>query len=84
MTDIKMNAITDEALGEVIGGVTRTVQNDSCGYANVRHEPGLSGTVAARLENGTKVKTTGETVRKDGYVWYKVTLESGSDEAWIA
>ena len=80
----EMNRINEAALDEVIGGVTRTVHNDSLSYANVRHEPGLNGAHATKLKNGTKVETTGETVKKDGYVWYKICLEGGSDYAWIA
>ena len=28
--------------------------------------------------------TTGNKIKKDGYVWYEITLENGSDNAWIA
>lgn len=80
----EMNRISEEALDEVIGGVTRTVHNDACGYANVRENPGLKSQVAAKIDNGTRVVTTGNKVTKDGYEWYEVTLESGSDYAWIA
>ena len=80
-----MNEMINEmALEEVIGGVTRTVQNDACSYTNVREEPGFTGTVCFKANNGTRVVTTGETVKKDGYVWYEVTLLDGSDNAWIA
>ncbi len=41
-------------------------------------------TGGAKLNNGTKVKTTGNKIKKDGYVWYEITLENGSDNAWIA
>ena len=27
---------------------------------------------------------TSEKAPKDGYVWYEITLENGSDNAWIA
>ncbi len=80
----EMNRINEEALEEVVGGALRTVHNDSVPYANVRETPGLHGTVAAKLANGTKVRTTGKTVKKDGYIWYEITLASGSDNAWIA
>ncbi len=40
--------------------------------------------VITKLNNGTKVKTTGNKIKKDGYVWYEITLENGSDNAWIA
>lgn len=84
MSDLNKNKLSDEALEDVIGGVYRTVHNDTVGYANIRHQPGLGGKVAATVDNGTQLFVTGETVKKDGYVWYKVTLASGSDEAWIA
>ena len=90
MKDMKNMMITDEALEEVLGGEIVRVQNAECGYANVRHEPGLNGRIAARIENGTKLNTTGETVDADGYTWYEVTLVKGpdnrpaSEEAWIA
>ena len=80
----EMNRIQEEALEEVVGGAIRTVHNDSVPYANVRETPGLKGTVAAKLANGTKVRTTGNKVKKDGYIWYEITLESGSDYGWIA
>ena len=82
MTD--MNKINFEALENVTGGATVTVHNDSVNYANLRHEPGLNGKIAAKVKNGTRLITTGYKVKKDGYVWYEVCLESGSDYAWIA
>lgn len=84
MTDLNMNKLSDAALNEVNGGVVKTVNNSSCDHANVRHEPGLDGQIAASLKNGTRLIVLGDTVEKDGYVWYNVMLESGSDEAWIA
>ena len=80
----EMNRINEAALEQVIGGVTRTVQNDASEYSNIRMEPGLKGEAISRVKNGTKLVTTGNTVKKDGYVWYEVRLESGSDDAWIA
>ena len=44
----------------------------------------LNSTVCGKLYNGTEVRTTGEKVTKDGYIWYKIVLPEGSDEAWIA
>ena len=76
--------INEESLEEVVGGAIRTVHNDAVPYANVRETPGLHGTVAAKLANGTKVRTTGNTVKRDGYVWYEITLAEGSDYGWIA
>ena len=79
-----MNKISFEALEEITGGKIVTVANDAVNYANVRHTPGLNGKVAAKVYNGTKLRTTGLKVTKDGYVWYEVTLLDGSDNAWIA
>jgi hypothetical protein len=84
MTDMMNMAINDMALDNVTGGVTRTVRNNSVKYANVREDAGLKSKVVGKLNNGTKVKTTGNKIRKDGYVWYEITLENGSDNAWIA
>ena len=78
------NKIKDVDLENVTGGARRTVYNDAIGYANVREEPGLHGTVAAKLKNGTKVNTTGNKITRDGYTWYEITLEGGSDYGWIA
>ena len=80
----EMNKISFEALEEITGGKIVTVANDAVNYANIRHTPGLNGKVAAKVYNGTKLKTTGLKVTKDGYVWYEVTLLDGSDNAWIA
>ena len=80
----EMNKISFEALEEITGGKIVTVANDAVNYANVRHTPGLNGKVAAKVYNGTKLRTTGLKVTKDGYVWYEVTLLDGSDNAWIA
>ena len=80
----EMNKISLEALEEITGGKIVTVANDAVNYANIRHTPGLNGKVAAKVYNGTKLRTTGLKVTKDGYVWYEVTLLDGSDNAWIA
>ena len=79
-----MNKISFEALEEITGGKIVTVANDAVNYANIRHTPGLNVKVAAKVYNGTKLRTTGLKVTKDGYVWYEVTLLDGSDNAWIA
>ena len=63
-----------------------TVQNAN-GVANLRHEPTLDGIIAKQVPNGTKlvlVNSSKSPVYADGYEWYLVTLETGSDEAWIA
>lgn len=80
----EMNKISFEALEDITGGKIVTVANDAVNYANIRHTPGLNGKVAAKVYNGTKLRTTGLKVTKDGYVWYEVTLLDGSDNAWIA
>ena len=80
----EMNKISFEALEEITGGKIVTVANDAVNYANIRHTPGLNGKIAAKVYNGTKLRTTGLKVKKDGYVWYEVTLIDGSDNAWIA
>ena len=80
----EMSKISFEALEEITGGKIVTVANDSENYANIRHTPGLNGKVAAKVYNGTKLRTTSLKVKKDGYVWYEVTLIDGSDNAWIA
>jgi uncharacterized protein YgiM (DUF1202 family) len=84
MTDMMNMAINDMDLDNVTGGATRTVKNNSLKYANIREGAGLKSKVITKLNNGTKVKTTGNKIRKDGYVWYEITLENGSDNAWIA
>ena len=80
----EMSKISFEALEQITGGKIVTVANDAVNYANIRHTPGLNGKVAAKVYNGTKLRTTGCKVEKDGYVWYEVTLIDGSDNAWIA
>ena len=69
---------------KITGGATRTVKNNSLKYANIREGAGLKSKVITKLNNGTKVRTTGNKIKKDGYVWYEITLENGSDNAWIA
>ncbi len=76
--------ISRENLENVTGGVIRIVENDAVSYANIRIAPGLNSKVLAKVNNGTKVNTTGRTVKLDGYVWYEVTLAGGSDCGWIA
>jgi len=82
----EMNRINAEALENVAGGKFEhaTVHNDAVNYANIRKEPGLSSEVFFTVKNGQEVTITGNKVKKDGYVWYEVTLLDGSDNAWIA
>ena len=84
MTDMMNMAINDMELDNVTGGATRTVKNNSLKYVNIREGAGLKSKVITKLNNGTKVKTTGNKIKKDGYVWYEITLKNGSDNAWIA
>ena len=79
-----MNRINDAALENVVGGVNVTVHNDAVNYANIRVAPGLDSKIIGRVDNGTKLITTGRKVTKDGYVWYEVQLATGSDDGWIA
>ncbi len=39
---------------------------------------------ATRTVKNNSLKYTGNKIKKDGYVWYEITLENGSDNAWIA
>ena len=80
----EMNKLNAEALENVVGGATVTVQNDSVGYAYIREAPGLNAPILASVKNGTKLVTLGQKVKKDGYVWYCVMLATGSDDGWIA
>ena len=80
----EMDKINVDELQEVSGGVMRTVQNDVANYANVRRAPGIDARIIAKVYNGTKLRTTGLKVKKDGYVWYEVTLPDGSDKGWVA
>ena len=60
----EMSKISFEALEEITGGKLVTVANDAVNYANIRHTPGLNGKVAAKVYNGTKLRTTGLKVKK--------------------
>ena len=81
----EMDKLNIDALEEVSGGVMRTVQNDAAYYANVRRAPGIDAIIIAKVYNGTKLQTRAtRTFKKDGYVWYEVTLPDGSDKGWIA
>ena len=80
----EMDKLNLDALDEVAGGKIVEVKNDAVNYANIREQPGLNSTVLAKISNGTKLNTTGNKVKKDGYIWYEVTLATGSDVGWIA
>ncbi len=80
-----MKAIKDEALENVVGGVTRTVNNKAVGYANVRDGAGLKSSVIGTVKNGETVETTGKHIVKDGYDWYEFKMgAAGHPTAWIA
>ena len=63
MTDMMNMAINDMELDNVTGGATRTVKNNSLKYANIREGAGLKSKVITKLNNGTKVKTTGNKIK---------------------
>ena len=64
MTDMMNMAINDMELDNVTGGATRTVKNNSLNYANVREGAGLKSKVITKINNGTKVKTTGNKIKR--------------------
>lgn len=80
----EMNKVDVDELEEVAGGKIVTVTNNAINYANARFTPGLNGKVVSKIYNGTKLKTTGRRVKKDGYVWYEASLLGGTDIIWIA
>ena len=81
----EMDKLNIDALEDVSGGVMRTVQNDAANYANVRRAPGIDAKIIAKVYNGTKLQTNANhKVKKDGYIWYEVTLPDGSDKGWVA
>ena len=55
----EMKKINDQALENVVGGVTRTINNDAVNYANIRDDAGLNAPVLTKMKNGTKVELTG-------------------------
>ena len=79
------NMINDEALVNVVGGKDVQLKNKAASYANLRKAPGLKSDVKAKLDNGEWVCTTGNTEKKDGYVWYEVYVIGSEDfGGWIA
>ena len=79
-----MKQIKDETLANVVGGVTRTVNNKEAKYANIRQEPGLKSKVFFTIDNGQQVETPGKKITKDGYTWYEIMLAGEYDTGWIA
>ncbi len=81
MTD--MNKINDEALNEVTGGKIKTIHNSDASYANIRSGAGLNTRVLFRMNNGQKVDTTGNHIRRDNIDWYEIYLDD-DQYGWIA
>ena len=82
MSEVKK--LNEQALDNVVGGVTRTIHNDAVSYANIRDDIGLNAKVLTTMKNGTKVELTGnEPIKKDGYVWYEIWINPGQ-RGWIA
>ena len=78
------HVLDEEAFEAISGGVLRTIYNDASDYTYIRENPGYGSAVCFKAANGVKLDTTGETFKKDGYTWYEVHLEDGSDNGWIA
>jgi len=80
----EMKKINDQALENVVGGVTRTIKNDAVNYANIRDDAGLNAPVLTTMKNGTKVELTGNgPIKKDGYLWYEIWINPGQ-RGWIS
>ncbi len=82
MSDINKLDLGD--LEQVAGGANAVVNNTTVDYANIREQPGLNSLILAQVKNGTKLVTTGKSVKKDGYNWLQVYLATGSDPGWVA
>lgn len=82
MTD-EFLKLPEEELENVSGGVIRVLQNPRSKYSGVRETPGKDGLILGKLKNGTRLVLTGRTAKKDGYTWYEVTMETGSDYSWV-
>ena len=80
----RRHMLNGEELEAISGGVLRTIYNDASDYTYIRENPGYGGTVCFKAANGVRLDTTGNTFKKDGYTWYEVHLEDGSDNGWIA
>ena len=79
----EMNKINVDALENVVGGVTKTVDTNTTQNAAVRSGPGTNFEQIASLKNGTKVNYTGrvEYSRKDGRNFAEI---SSPVYGWIA
>ena len=81
----ELKKIDDEVLEQVTGGKKVTVRNDATTYANIRLQPGLDTEVLYRADNGTVLETTGNTISRDGYIWYEIFVpDARAGYGWIA
>ena len=64
----------DEAATATSG--TATVTQDG---VNIRSEPTISGTPVTAVNSGDTLTITGDPVEADGYTWYPVRLEDGTE-----
>lgn len=62
--------------GETAAAGTATVTQDG---VNVRSEPSTGGTPLTAANSGDTVTITGDPVEADGYVWYPLQLEGGTE-----
>ncbi len=79
----EMNKINIDALENAAGGRIREIDNPDASYANIRNQAGLQGTILFRMKNGQKVDTTGNTIKRDGFIWYEIYLDGGK-YGWVA
>ncbi|MEO1287046.1 MAG: SH3 domain-containing protein [Chloroflexota bacterium] len=49
---------------------------------NMRNQAGLSGTIIARLDSGTRVVITDGPISADGFIWWEVRLSTGQ-VGWV-
>lgn len=77
-TDTGESEVTTDAedTGSAGPATTATVTDDG---VNVRSEPSTAGTAITAANAGDVVNITGETVEADGYTWYPVQLEDGTE-----
>ncbi len=70
----KLNKITDEALDDVVGGVTKVINTKTDQNAALRNGPGSDYKQIRSLKNGTKVNFTGHIIysEKDDRNWAEI------------
>lgn len=66
----------EETTGSAGPATTATVTQDG---VNIRSEPSTAGTAVTAANSGDVVNITGDPVEADGYVWYPVQLEDGTE-----